>query len=180
MGNAIKFIKNKLCKTCNKELYFENFRKVKPLAKGPNKGKYIGWTDLNGGKRFNTCKKCEQKRSKNEYNKSPIPQMLSNSKIRALKKDIPHAINGAYLEKIWPKDNICPVLGNKFEMGFKYVKSKNLAPSLDRIIPKKGYIQGNLVIVSDIVNRVKSDATLEDMKKILTFYTNKINKINNL
>jgi hypothetical protein len=31
MGNAIKFIKNKLCKTCNKELYFENFRKVKPL-----------------------------------------------------------------------------------------------------------------------------------------------------
>ena len=65
-------------------------------------------------------------------------------------------------------------------MGFKYGKSKNLAPSLDRIIPKKGYIQGNLVIVSDIVNRVKSDATLEDMKKILTFYTNKINKINNI
>jgi hypothetical protein len=25
MGNAIKFIKNKLCKTINKELYFENF-----------------------------------------------------------------------------------------------------------------------------------------------------------
>ena len=22
MGNAIKFIKNKLCKTCNKELYY--------------------------------------------------------------------------------------------------------------------------------------------------------------
>ena len=32
MGNAIKFIKNKLCKTCNKELYFKNFRKVKPFA----------------------------------------------------------------------------------------------------------------------------------------------------
>ena len=31
MGNSIKFIKNKLCKTCNKELYFENFRKVKLL-----------------------------------------------------------------------------------------------------------------------------------------------------
>ena len=25
MGNEIKFIKNKLCKTSNKELYFENF-----------------------------------------------------------------------------------------------------------------------------------------------------------
>ena len=39
---------------------------------------------------------------------------------------------------------------------------------------------GNLVIVSDIVNRVKSDASLEDMEKIITFYKNKINKINNL
>ena len=32
----------------------------------------------------------------------------------------------------------------------------------------------NLVIVSDIVNRLKSDATLEDMEKILKFYTKKI------
>ena len=71
-----------------------------------------------------------------------------------------------------------PCFSNKFEMGFKYGKSKNLAPSLDKIIPKKGYIQGNLVIVSDIVNRLKSDATLEDMEKILKFYTKKTNKYN--
>ena len=56
-------------------------------------------------------------------------------------------------------------------MGYKNGKSKNLLPSLDRIIPKKGYVYGNLVIVSDIVNRLKSDATLEDMEKILKFYT---------
>ena len=106
---------------CNKELYFENFRKIKPLANA-QKSKYIGWTDVNGGKRYNTCRKCEQKRSKNEYNKSPIPQMLSNSKIIALKRGIPHTINGAYLEKIWSKENICPVLGSRFEMGCKYYK----------------------------------------------------------
>ena len=29
-------------------------------------------------------------------------------------------------------------------------------------------------IVSDIVNRLKSDATLEDMEKILKFYTKKL------
>ena len=45
-------------------------------------------------------------------------------------------------------------------MGYKNGKSKNLSPSLDRIVPKKGYIPGNLVIVSDIVNRLKSDASL--------------------
>ena len=63
-------------------------------------------------------------------------------------------------------------------MFIKYKLCKTF--NFDRIIPKKDYIQGNLVIVSDIVNRVKSDASLKDMEKILTFYTNKINKINNL
>jgi len=51
---------------------------------------------------------------------------------------------------------------------------------MDRIVPKKDYIPGNLVIVSDIVNRLKSDASLEDMEKILKFYTKKTNKINNI
>ena len=41
--------------------------------------------------------------------------------------------------------------------------------------PNKGYVYGNLIIVSDIVNRLKSDATFEDMEKILKFYTKKIN-----
>ena len=59
-------------------------------------------------------------------------------------------------------------------------KVRIFPPSLDRIVPKKGYITGNLVIVSDIVNRLKSDASLEDMEKILKFYTNKNNKINNI
>jgi len=37
--------------------------------------------------------------------------------------------------------------------------------------PKKGYTPGNLVIVCDIVNRVKSDATLEQMEMIFRFYS---------
>ena len=55
-------------------------------------------------------------------------------------------------------------------------KVKKLAPSLDRIVPKKGYIKGNLIIVSDIVNRMKQDSTLEDMEKILKYYTKLLKK----
>jgi len=146
MARPSKFIEFKLCKTCNKELNYKNFRIVKPLTSGPNKGKLVAWTDINGGKRFGKCKDCEVTRARDRYLDNPIPQMLSNSRIRAKKKGIPHTIGTSYLEKIWPKDNKCPVLGNKFEMGYK-----------------KGYVYGNLVIVSDIVNRLKSDATLKDM-----------------
>ena len=56
----------------------------------------------------------------------------------------------------------------------KFIKYKLCKTfNFDRIIPKKDYIQGNLVIVSDIVNRLKSEATLVDMEKILKYYTKK-------
>ena len=71
------------------------------------------------------------------------------------------------------KDNICPVLKKPFEMGFKSGKTKSMAPSLDKIIPSKGYTKGNIVVISDIVNRLKSDASLEDLKKIINFYIKK-------
>jgi len=45
-------------------------------------------------------------------------------------------------------------------------------------IAYKNKFEVNLVIFSDIVNRVKSDATLEDMEKILKFYTKKIYEYN--
>ena len=40
------------------------------------------------------------------------------------------------------------------------------------IEPKKGYINGNISIVCDIVNRLKSDASIVDLKKISNFFIN--------
>tara|TARA_B110000037_G_scaffold190480_1_gene223391 strand:- start:543 stop:710 length:168 start_codon:yes stop_codon:yes gene_type:complete len=52
---TIEFIENKLCKTSEKKLYFKNFRKIKANKTGPNKGKFQGWRDSEGGKSFTTC-----------------------------------------------------------------------------------------------------------------------------
>jgi len=107
MARPTKFIEFKLCKSCNRNLNYKNFRIVKPLASGPNKGKLVAWTDIKGGKRFRRCKDCEVTKSRDRYLDNPIPQMLSNSRIRAQKKGIPHTIDGRILfKKIWPKDNI--------------------------------------------------------------------------
>ena len=119
MARPTEFIEFKLCKSCNRDLNYKNFRIIKPLTKVPNKGKLVAWTDIKGGKRFSKCKDCEKNRARDRYLDNPIPQMLSNSRIRAQKKGIPHTIDASYLEKIWPKDNKWPVLVNKFEMGYK-------------------------------------------------------------
>ena len=65
MGMTTKFVEIKLCKTCNQNLNYKKFRKVNRLTKGPNKGKYVGWTDINGGKRLSKCKSCEIDRARN-------------------------------------------------------------------------------------------------------------------
>jgi hypothetical protein len=109
---------------------------------------------------------------KNKYKKNPIPQMLSNAKIRAKQKSIDFNLTPEYLKKIFPKDNICPITGVNFQFGYKNQDKKNsdFAPSLDRIIPEKGYVEGNVIVVCNIANRVKSDSSIEVLKKVLNFY----------
>ena len=86
MVRPTKFVEFKFCKSCYKELNYKKFRIVKLLTKGLNKGKLVAWTDIKGGKRLNKCKDCELKRARDRYSDNPIPQMLSNSRIRAKKK----------------------------------------------------------------------------------------------
>lgn len=58
----------------------------------------------------------------------------------------------------------CPVLGISLEMGTR--TQKDGSPSLDRINPKKGYVKGNVMVISWRANRLKSDATLEEIEAI--------------
>jgi hypothetical protein len=109
---------------------------------------------------------------KERYEKNPITQMLSNAKIRAKQKSIDFNLTSEYLKKIFPKDNKCPITGVNFQFGYKNQDKKNndFAPSLDKIIPEKGYIEGNVIVVCNIANRIKSDSTIEVLEKVLNFY----------
>jgi len=49
MGMTTKFLEIKLCMTCKESLNYKKFREVKRLTKGPNKGKFVGWTDIKSG-----------------------------------------------------------------------------------------------------------------------------------
>jgi hypothetical protein len=63
----------------------------------------------------------------------------------------------------------CPALGIKLE--FHDYRQHN-SPSIDRIIPNKGYVKDNIVIVSSLANRIKTDATVEQLSQVAEFYRN--------
>ena len=147
----------KICSFCKRKLLKEKFRIIKRN----------NWQGL-----YHQCKICESSLMKVKYEKNPIPQMLSNAKIRAKQKGVDFNLTSQYLKKIFPKDNKCPITGLNFEFGYtnKEKINKNNSPSLDRIIPSKGYVIGNVMIISDLMNRMKQDSTYEDIEKLYNFY----------
>ena len=64
--------------------------------------------------------------------------------------------------KVWPEDNRCPVMGTLFESGGE---SRKNSPSLDRIDASRGYEPDNIQIISDLANKMKQNATEDELNK---------------
>lgn len=66
--------------------------------------------------------------------------------------------------------NVCPVLGIRYQKGT--LKNKDASPSVDRKNPNLPYLKkyaDNLVFISHKANRLKSNATIEDLEKIINY-----------
>lgn len=53
------------------------------------------------------------------------------------------------------------------------------SPTLDRIIPRKGYVRGNIIVISFFANRVKNNATVEQLFLVARFYKRLIQRNKN-
>ena len=116
------------------------------------------------------CPSCNSNRVKS------IPEekkMLNRAKTRAEKQNIPFSIT----EKDIVIPEYCPILGIKLEHHRGRPGAYKNSPSLDKIIPKKGYIPGNVRVISQLANQCKGGATPEELidfaKWILVTFENK-------
>jgi hypothetical protein len=119
------------------------------------------------------CKSCsaeraakERERRKNDWKYQPAVAMLSNSRQRAKKAGLEHTIT---INDIIIPD-YCPVLGTKLDIGDR--KKHGNAPSIDRIDNSRGYTKENIMIVSNRLNMLKNDATLDELIMMGKFYQN--------
>ena len=94
----------------------------------------------------------------NAISKTTEYKMLARAKSRAKKNNLPFNIE---LDDIVIPER-CPLLGIKIES--TEVRNSPNNPSLDKIIPEKGYIKGNVWVISNRANTLKNDATLQELK----------------
>lgn len=92
--------------------------------------------------------------------------MLANAKARAAKAGVPFALTRADI--VIPTH--CPVLGIELVRRIGRKGGADSSPSLDRVIPSLGYVPGNVVVVSRRANRIKTDATTEELEAVADFY----------
>ena len=92
-------------------------------------------------------------------------EMWKSAKERAKKQGVPFEIS---VEDIVIPE-YCPVLGLKLENGDGKVHRNS--PTLDKIIPQKGYVKGNIIVVSWLANTIKNCGTIEQIQKVADFYS---------
>lgn len=62
---------------------------------------------------------------------------------------------------------LCPALGTPIVLGGG--KNSQNCPSVDRVDNSKGYVQGNVEIISGRANRIKYDATANEIYKVACY-----------
>lgn len=157
-----------MCKKCT-DAYIKPYhkkysltRKFKDKKNKKRNSKYLNDFDY---------REALKKRKRESRIRNIETSILSFAKSRAKKKNI--EFNIEKLDIIVPK--ICPILEIPIKFGDRtcYFNS----PSLDRIDVSKGYIKGNIRVISMLANSMKNAATIEQIKvfckNILIYIENK-------
>jgi hypothetical protein len=66
-----------------------------------------------------------------------------------------------------PVPVFCPVLGIPLFPGEKHIT--NNSPTVDRIKLTEGYVPGNVRVISYRANRIKNDATIQEIEQVLCY-----------
>jgi len=87
--------------------------------------------------------------------------LLMSAKTRAKKRG--HTFSVTEADITWPTH--CPVLGVELTYGGGHGHQRSNA-SLDRLDNSKGYIVGNVFVLSWRANSIKNDATAEELRAV--------------
>lgn len=102
--------------------------------------------------------------------RTKLARTLSNTKSVCEKQGVPYDIT---VDDLAPYPLTCPVLGipiNWMNTG----ATANDSPSIDRMIPALGYTKGNVRVISQKANRLKGNASVDELEALLSYMKGEI------
>lgn len=101
-------------------------------------------------------------RRQREAPKNRAYTLWNSARNRAARRGITFSLSRDTVEQ-WLARGVCAVTGLAFDMALGTSRQATLAPSLDRIDPTKGYVDGNVQCVCWLYNRAKGAGTYDDV-----------------
>ena len=157
------------CNECRKkilkEYYKNNIHDIKKYVKEYRKNKF---EKIKKRKKNYYLKNCEEikKASQKRRCDNPKKELLRHAKKRAKKYNLPFNIT----ENDFEIPDVCPVLEIPIKPGIGKHHIQPDSPTLDRVIPELGYVKGNIIIISNKANIIKSNATPKEIITVGEFY----------
>ena len=109
------------------------------------------------------CKSCtNEKHLKRLHKLSVEARLLRSAKSRAQRNNLEFDIS---IDDIIVPE-VCPILGIELKKEVSQRGGQSDSPSIDRIDSSKGYVKGNIWVISLKANRCKSDLTLEQLERM--------------
>ena len=105
------------------------------------------------------CKECWDKESRGWFRKNWLAHLVHQAKNRAKQKGVPFDITADDVEMV----TVCPYLGIELKQNLNEKGPSHNSPTIDRIIPEKGYVKGNVQLISHKANAMKHNATPEEL-----------------
>lgn len=96
----------------------------------------------------------------------PKLTMLRSARRRAKLQNVPFGLQPCDIEI----PMYCPVLGTLLSRARGSKGPGGNSPTLDRIIPSRGYVPGNVVVISNRANRAKNDLSADELRALANFY----------
>lgn len=175
----------KICTSCNKEKDEADFHKdshakcglsarCKPCRKSQAATRYLAvrekykpvYKDY-----YERNKEYIAKRSKVYRDKmkvvNPKVQMVRSAKTRAKNQGLEFNITASDFEI----PSICPILGIQLFKSDRSGANPN-SPSLDRLIPSRGYTKGNVWVISKLANYMKNSASFGELQMFANWINN--------
>lgn len=140
------------CCTCKNMLPLNKFNKNPSHGDGYN----------------NVCRDCAKSKWKETVDDKRVMYLLQRLKSKSKQIGVPFNLDPGDITV----PDTCPVLGIPLRFGKQGDEPgwRDNSPSVDRIIPSVGYVKGNVIVISYRANRIKNDATIEELDKVATFF----------